>query len=399
LSTSPEPLPKARALLVLALLSAYLLIRADYQMLYVDEERHIINAFDLARGRAPSHSMPMWPGYHLIVAGLIALLQIKQPVLILASGRVTSLVMAWLGGYGFYRAARVLEPDTAWTKTLLYVACPLWFPYYLLAFTDGCALALFMVATWLLLEGRPRWAAVAWLAACSVRQSLLAFGLPLVALAWQRHRSWASVAPFAPALSIAVGAIVLHGGLLWDRRELVLNPPGLYVENFFYIGVYLAVVFAPWHWARREALAARLRQPATWLVLGLLAVGFAYGFACDSPFNQPPGYRDNDLVHGLLGVPGGRWLLFGVLALGFVGMSVQPLLQAPAAWLVYPAALLCVSGTWAFSVRYYFEACGLLLLLLREPLSPATARRLFWCFVACSVLEAELMFLRVQFPT
>ncbi|MEZ4338904.1 MAG: hypothetical protein R3B82_19980 [Sandaracinaceae bacterium] len=302
-----------------ALVLASWLFAATQLGVQLDEAIHIRQARAILRGElALDPELTTLPGLHVLVAGAFASL---------GHSLLVARLPGLLGGLLFvgagYAAARSLGwPRPGWRAAQLSVL-PLAAPLFGLVYTDVLAAGLVMTALALALRAHPRVAALALLAALSVRQTTICFA-PAVMLVALRAPE-----PRRDPLTLGLVALpfVAFGALVWTAGGVALGDPahhtvGLYPANVPVQLAMLACLFAPLVATEQPRVRERLRaEPVLIACLVVAASLLAAGAPLDHPYNQDGAVLANRALGWLFGAPAGRTTLVLGAAIGVLVLT------------------------------------------------------------------------------
>ncbi len=310
------------------------------------------------------------PGYHLVVAAWVWLIGADS----LAAMRAFNAMLGLLTVAIFYQLRRRSGDAAAGLATAQFLALPVLFPFFFLAYTDVLSVALVLAAAAATLATRHRFSALLLLCALAVRQNnIIWVGLLAVMAAWpiwhaSGLRGWRSMLALGWPYGIDVAAFLAfwywNGSISLSTAQVHAHPDlALHPGNVFF-ALFVLALLLPLQLAEglRTTLVRARAQPRLWL---LPLLGFAlywWGFAVDHPYNliDPRWSWRNRFLQAVATEP---WLRvgFGVIAVsaacGLAGIRLRP---AGALWL-YPFALLFLASSWLIETRYVLIPLALLL--------------------------------------
>lgn len=353
----------------------------------------------------------MFPGYHLLVAGILKLFgQTSIPV-----ARATSFFFSLSSCIAAYGVARAVNHPTALLRTLQFALFPILLPFFPLIYTDTLSLALVLFALLAALRGRLLLLGLLFLLAVFVRQNNILWAPLLFAILLEANPAWKisaagplswlheaairlrdgralrslfrSAAPLLPPVIAFAVFIAVTGRASFNPDLAAAHPfPSFSFGNIFFTLFLFTVLFFPLVFARARAVVLLLKRPWVLLLLVALFLLFSFGFQVDHPANSEVArLRDSILLAAAAGGTAG--FLFWLLgALGVLTMLATPLARRSFAW-IYPLSLLYLGGSWLIETRYAIVPL-VLFLLLRKPNSwraeilqfAFNAILLFWVF-------------------
>jgi alpha-1,2-glucosyltransferase len=281
-------------LVALASLAGMLLI-ARLHRLVSDERWYALQVEWFLSGRYELIPITMLPGYHVVLAALLAPLGLFVDHAARGANLLVSLLLVPLA----LSLARRHGDPTPEMKAAQSLLQPLLFPFLFLVYTDAWSLVLLAALLLATLARRYWWAAAAGLAGTLVRQDFIAWVALAYALAtlegldaWPGPRAlseciWKKAREAYPLLLViaALLAFVAWNGAV-TRGDQALHRPGINLTNVYVFLLCAWMVFLPQNLHAAPRIIARLRD---WRVLAALAIGFAIYLATWSnlhPYNQ-----------------------------------------------------------------------------------------------------------------
>ncbi|MFH0851782.1 MAG: hypothetical protein V1876_03465 [Candidatus Peregrinibacteria bacterium] len=366
-------------------------LRLESAPLLYDEVFHFRRIMLLLNGTMTLRDFGvMFPGYHLLTAGLLRLSgQTSIPAV-----RFVSLLFSLTSCIAAYGVARAVDRPSALLRTLQFAALPILLPFFPLIYTDTLSLSLVLFALLAALHGRLLFLSLLFLLATLVRQNTILWAPLLLAILLEAEPVW-RISATEPVAWLREAAKRIQDGhalriLLRLGMPLLLpiivfllfvavtgrasfNPdlaaahpfPSFTFGNIFFTLFLFTVLFFPLICARARAIFLLLRQ--TWILppLVILYVLFSFGFHVDHPANSEAGrFRDVILLAAAAGGTTG-FLFWLTGAVAVLTMIVTPLARKSFIW-IYPLSLLSLGGSWLIETRYAVVPL-VLFLLLRKP--------------------------------
>ncbi|MDO8469257.1 MAG: hypothetical protein Q7S29_05895 [Candidatus Peribacter sp.] len=354
----------------------------------------------------------MFPGYHLLTAGLLKIAgQTSIP-----AARMVSLLFSLSACVAAYGVARFVDRPTALLRTLQFALFPILLPYFPLIYTDTLSLSLVLFALLAALQGRRFLLGLFFLFAVLVRQNNILWapllfailleaepGFRMVAnrpVAWLRAAAARLRHPHALRVIIRLTApfllpvfgfalfVAMMGRASFSPALATAHPfPSFSLGNVFFALFLFTALFLPLILVRARAILLLLKRPWVLLLLAVLFILFTVGFHVDHPANSEAG-RLRDVILLAAAAGGTKGFLFwfaGAIAVGT--MLVIPLSRRSFLW-IYPLSVLYLGGSWLIETRYAIVPL-VLFLLLRKPNSWRTeilqfafnALLLLWVFL------------------
>lgn len=368
------------AIAVLALAWALAALRAIREpMLIGDELVHAAQIHDFLHGHfRVLPTLTNIPGYHLLVAGLLALAGHDT----LAAMRVVNMGfdLACIGM--FYLLRRGVDRRHAARATAQFAFFPLLYPYGFLVYTDILSVALVLAALWATRGGRHVLSGGILLLALLVRQNdvvwagfLASFALwPLLQETdWRPWRAGYRMLAIAwPYLAVVVLFVVYwawNGTIVFSKPEALIHPDmSFHWGNPFFL-LFVAGVLMPLQligglrWFGREAC----RRYWPWLLPVIVLLVYVTGFKVDNFFNHvSPDYFIHNAVLVAVDGPRWAWLGFGLVATVAACALAGTRFVLPQAWVLFPFAAFYLSASWLIDGRYTLIPLALWLALRRQ---------------------------------
>lgn len=391
---STSGMQKAAEMLFVActvLVIALVFLRLVSSSLLYDEVFHFQRIAGLLNGTITLRDWgAMFPGYHLLVAGILKLTGVSS----VAAARTVSLLFSLAACGAAYGIAHALDRPSALVRTLQFALFPILLPFFPLIYTDTLSLALLLSALLASLHARSFLSGLLFLLAVFVRQNNVLWAPLLFTIALAADPLWnipandvvswlrAAVKRLqdGPALRVLLRTsiplllpVIVFALYIAVTGRASLNPalavshpfPSFELGNIFFTLFLFTSLFLPLVLARARASALLLRRPWVLLLLVALFTLFFTGFAVDHPANSEPGrLRDTILLAADAGGTAG--LLFWLTgALAVLTMLVTPLSRRSFLW-IYPLSVLYLAASWLIETRYAIVPLTLFL-LLRKP--------------------------------
>ncbi len=379
----------------LALIVSFLLFSNNE--LRVDEQLHFAQIAMFAGGSWQVHpALTMLPGFHAIVAAMAVVTRRTD----LPAIRFFVFVISLLTVASFFVLAGEEQPRQATTRTLQFAFLPILFPQFFLVYTDVASL---LCVVLMLLAAQRRHYAIAGvcgLVSCAIRQNNIvwvgfaclwsyvdAYGWRWIGIDRVIRTYWT----FAVTAVAVAGFVVLNGGqaAIGDTRGHPLGP--VHIGNIVYLAFIAFFMFLPlWCHYWRPTLA-RLRHPATWLILVAVFAVFWFGFTNDHPYNREQGdfFLRNGILIAATSAPLMKLLFFVPVALTLLSLPSVP--QRRHIWLVYACTLMFLLPSWLIEQRYDLIPLTLFI-LYRNPASDVTE----WLQTSLSVALSVALFVPIE---
>ena len=321
------------------------------------------------------------PGYHLLLAGLMRLVDVDS----FGAARLLSSLFGLLAVVGFHRLRKDAVGHEDFLATAQFAVLPVFLLFAFMVQTDALSLGLMLWATWA--AGRQRhWLAGTFLmAAMCIRQNNVLWAAllagPVIIDAWQQRARVKPVEvvqallPYLLAGCVFVIYWIANGSVAVSHAVTNIHPDlSLHSGNLFCMLVIAALLFVFPCLEAWSRFIADVRVTPWLIVVPLgLAVLYLLTFAVDNPYNllQPPDLRNWVLMRTR---ESALWYCgFGTVAVfGGVGLLWQRLLLDKAR-LLWPLSALFVSLSWLIEQRYYLISYALFM-AWRTPLSVTIER-------------------------
>ncbi|MDD5103305.1 MAG: hypothetical protein PHX93_02800 [Candidatus Peribacteraceae bacterium] len=366
-------------------------VRMEAAPLLYDEVFHYqrITAV-LQRVLPPAGWGVMFPGYHLLTAGLLTIVDQTS----IPAARMVSLLFGLLACGVAYGVARAVDRPTALLRTLQFATLPILLPFFPLIYTDTLSLSLVLFALLAALHARLLLVGLFFLLASCVRQNNILWAPLLFAILLEAEPEWRIVAsgsfawlraavarlhhPHALRAVIRLTApfllpvcgfalfVAMMGRASFSPDLAAAHPfPSFSLGNIYFTLFLFTALFLPLVLVRARSLVRLLSRPWILLLLVALFVLFSAGFRVDHPANSEVGrFRDVILLAAAAGGTAGFVFWFAG-ALAVLTMLATPLSRRSFLW-IYPLALLYLGGSWLIETRYALVPI-VLFLLLRKP--------------------------------
>ena len=367
---------KETALIVMALAAiAFVLVQGSRPI--ADETIHIRKIKTILDDR-PSEVLPMFPGYHHVMAGLARALGIRG----LDSLRAVTVFFGLASAFVFFLSARKLHPASASSRTLTYFLLPPLFPLFFLVYTDPLSMLLMLLMILAYVHQRFLLAGLAGSASLLIRQSnitwmALAFAMIYVdqhgwrwswtAVGQQLRRGWTFLLGFGGFATF----IMLNRGLVLGsspaaRQEILTGHVPLHAGSLFFSLVQVFLLLLPLHlWSRRRLL--RIPLPRWTVLAGVALLFLLYLLTCrvTHPWNiGEPWYLHNYILDQFRGDILRRVLMFLPIALTVLWLGVVRFHRS-SMYLLIPCWIASALPLWLIVPRYLIPPVVLLLLFLR----------------------------------
>ena len=311
------------------------------------------------------NGVTMLPGYHAIVAAVAWGVGTHSA----STVRILSAILCLPIMVLFFLCARALGKDNRVSLTLLFLLCPLVYPYFFLIYTDIPALMFLLGALFLTLTRRYQLAGlVVWLAIL-VRQTnvVWAFFLALVALGqdgvWEQlvRHNWRSVLQAVARLWLFVLAglaflvfVYWNGGAALGTTQAQHELERLYPTQGYLWLFVMFFLFMPLHlWNVPRIVTMLRRRPALWVVMSAGAfVVYLETFWVLHQWNYNPWWLRNRLLTWLRQDAWNPWLAFLPMLWAIVSLCVTPFARRSFYWM-YPVAILSVVPFSLIEPRYF----------------------------------------------
>lgn len=394
-STSSSGVQKAtEALLVVCTLFLIVLVYlrlASVPLLY-DEVFHYERISALLTGVSPSVGWGvMFPGYHVLVAGILTIGGWTS----IPAARTVSFLFSLSSCVAAYGVARSVDRPSALLRTLQFALFPILLPFFPLMYTDTLALSFLLIALLAALHSRLILLSLFFLLSVAVRQNNILWAPLQFAILLEADPQWRISAP-GPAAWLRSAAVRFRDGrarrvMLRAGMPLLLpvfvfalfvaitgrasfsptlaaaHPfPSFSLGNIFFTLFLFTALFLPLVLSRMRALFLLLIRHA-WVIGVLVALFllFSFGFHVDHPANSEIGrLRDVILLAAAAGELNGLLFWFTGM-LGLLTLCVTPLARKIFLW-IYPLALLYLGGSWLIETRYAIVPLVLFLLFRKS---------------------------------
>lgn len=263
--------------LLLALTAMFVCLALVQSRVIVDESVHVpqIEGF-MAGDWEVQPALAMIPGYHLVMAAVMSVTGFSFP----GAMRAASALFGLMAALVFYRIRREWNDGHAVTSAALFYACPLFFPYYFLVYTDIFSLALVLSAVLATVRGRHLLAAAIMTVSLAARQNNVIWAAFLAAYAawpdlakqddalWSRvRRGFVTAMPYLlPGLVFVAywkwnGSIVFSTGLSRAHPDMKLHGGNVWFTVFLF-----ALLFPLDAWKGLKSFMA-LARDRPWILL------------------------------------------------------------------------------------------------------------------------------------
>lgn len=301
------------------------------------------------------------PGYHAVIAGLLALGGLDT----LAAARVANALLGLVAVAGFHALRRRLWPGTEDLATAQLLVLPILAPLFFLVYTDVLALALILWSAVATLAARHWLSALLLACVVLVRQNDVVWAAFFAALAlwpvWceRGFAGWralmAIALPYALPMALFFAFWAWNGSISLSHGQAALHPElTLHLGNPFF-ALLLAGLLLPLQIVSGLIERMRLLRARPWLIVVplLLFAFYWWGFHADNPYNTalPDFYPRNALLLTLDSNPAWRAVAGIVMVLAACGLATTKLRPRGAFWL-YPFALLFLASSWLVEQRY-----------------------------------------------
>lgn len=318
------------------------------------------------------------PGYHLVLAGVLALAGQSS----LAAMRVVSMCFALLCVGVFLGLRRALEARHAALATAQLAFFPWLYPYAFLVYTDILSVALVLAALWANRRGRHVVAGGVLVLAMLVRQNDVVWAGFLASLAlwpvcqqthwkpWRAMRQVLDIAwPYVAVVALFIAYWAWNGSIAFSTDEAKIHPDASFHWGnpffcLFVAGVLLSLQL-------RSGLLRFLREARKrhwpWLLPLVVFSIYAAGFRVDNFFNL---IGTGQFIHNAILADVIRyrwaWWAFGLIATVAACALAGTRFVVPQAWLLFPFALFYLSASWLIEGRYILIPVALWLALRRQ---------------------------------
>ena len=352
-----------------------------------DEIMHYVQIdwFDHGNFRVADRYLTMIPGYHVVVAAALWLIDQRS----LPAARLFNALVGLMTIGAFNLVRRRLWPDDHVLPTLQFALLPILVPYDFLVYTDVLSLGLVLAAGAATVRGRHVLSGALMIAAMGIRQTNVVV-LPLfaglaIAPVWERkppplieiaERIW----PYAIGVGAFLSYWLWNGHISLSAEQATMHPDfSVHIGNVYFT-LFLCALFLPLQVIAglREFTQSVRARP--WLVaFPLIAIAlFALIFRVDHPFNTAtqPLFLHNYVIQVAASNVYCR-ILFAVIATlaacGLVSTSLRP----AGAVLLYPVSVVALCAFWLVEHRYALIPIALWL-AFRE----SRARKIEWATAA-----------------
>jgi len=311
------------------------------------------------------NGVTLLPGYHAIVAAVAWGVGNHSPSMV----RILSAILCLPTVVLFFLCARALGKDNRVSLSLLFLLCPLVFPYFFLIYTDIPALLGLLGALFLTLTRRYQLAGLVVGLSLLMRQTNIvwAFFLALVALGQEgvwgqlvRH-DWRSVLQAVARLWLFVLAglaflafVYWNGGVALGVTQSQHELGRLYPTQGYLWLFVMFFLFLPLHlWNVPRIVTMLRRRPALWVVISAGAfVVYLQTFWVYHQWNYELYWLRNRLLTWLRQDPWNPWLAFLPMLWAIVSLCVTPFVRRSFYWL-YPVTILSVVPFSLIEPRYF----------------------------------------------
>lgn len=332
-----------------------------------DETFHYGAVSGLLKGQWPNF-LPMFPGAHLLLAGLALPLGLGS----LDGVRLISTLIGLASVLVFYKCAKHLNPDQAPVRTLQYLFLPLLSHLQFLVYTEPTSFLFLLLAVLAFLKRRFTWCGIAGAAAVLVRQTNVIWlaMLPIMSYVdehgWEfrPHELWPHLRRswyLAPGITVFLSFALHNRGLVVRSSpaadKILTGPIPFHTLNIYFAMATLLMLLSPVLVARfPAAVAAARRRPRILFEVGLLFAVYLVTFRPNHPWNTADHwYLMNYPVEMARASQAGRILLFLPAAVVYLHVRTRPM-ERPSMDLIFPFAALSLAPFWLISVRYELPA-------------------------------------------
>jgi alpha-1,2-glucosyltransferase len=309
----------------------------------------------------------MVPAFHAIFA-LIAYAAGDSS---LAFFRMVATIISFLSIVAFYVAAKGVDPESAFLKTLQYTYLPILFPLFPLLYTDVSSILTVVLMMHLTLGGRRRLSGIAGLISVLVRQInvvWVAFSLFLLIRDGKRDAAcmsarlrgcWVHLGVFA----VTAVFILVNGGFAVNDKDIL--PPSVSFGNV-YFSLFLAFfLFLPLHAANLRVVARLARDPKVLAAIPVIFAFYMLTFTNTHPYNhilfflrnQVLAYFNHDIaLKAVFFIP----VCYCILSLAATPLHRREFLM------LYPLGIIALSSLWLIEQRYALVPFVLFILLRKS---------------------------------
>ncbi len=308
----------------------------------------------------------MLPGYHAVVAAMAWGVGDPSP----STVRILSAILCFPTIVLFFLCARALGKGNRFSLSLLFLLCPILFPFFFLIHTDTPSLLFLLGALFLTLKRRYQLAGLVVVLAILMRQTNIvwAFLMALVALdqegVWKRlaHRRWKPALRTVAHLWLFVFAgfaflafVYWNGGVALGKSQVIHDTHGYLFPTQGYLWLFtMFFLFLPLHiWNVPRIVDMIRRRPTLW-VLGsaCLFVVYIQTFWVDHLFNYTLFNLRNRVLTWMRQDMWNQSLAFLPMLWAVFSLCVTPFARRSFYWL-YPITILSVLPLSLVEQRYF----------------------------------------------
>lgn len=337
-------------LLILFYVSSFFLVEKS-GVLFVDENFHYAQIKSLLNGDLVLNTgILMYPGYHLVIAGIGKLLSSNNYSVL----RFFPFIFSLYSVIVFLLTAKIIDRKNAFYKTLLYACLPVLFPYFFLLYTDVFSIFLVLAAFYLSLRKKYFSSSVSATLSMFVRQN----NLPIVFIyyLWRKSRFY-----LLGFIIFALGAWQLEGsiGKTFARDNLTLSIYSL--SNIYFTLFVLFFLFLPQNLVKFREITAVFAKKKTIFLFFLGFLIYWVSFVPVHPYNRDIWFLHNRIFKFFSLNPVAKTAFYLIIFYEILALSRTKLIKKEYYWF-YPAVFFSLLPLSMVEFRYAILPAALILL-------------------------------------
>lgn len=353
---------------LLSLVSVFLVFNQT-TFLWIDENTHYDQIRLFIEGSSHLNTTLMTiPGYHVIIAGIAILLNLKG----ISEVRIIAFLINLAVIPSFFLVAREIDRKSALIKTVQLTFLPILFVFFPLIYTDITSLTFILLSLFFMLRKKYFFSVLVGFVSVLIRQNNIFFLFFFNILFFMQNKNISITSKLKSHLFhsfILIVAIIVFISFVAVNKVGLVSPysqswihfSSSNLGNWYYFLFILLILF-PFHhihaiWKGRS----RIISPIILLLLMMFAVLFFLTFKNDHPFNQNPWFIRNVFLNFADKEIAGK-VIFGVGTLvGLLSIFLTPF-RKKSYYLLYPTIFIYLFPYWLIETRYYFIPLALWLL-------------------------------------
>ncbi len=364
-----QALSVIRILFGLAIVVAYVLgmqmwtsdlFRGDEMWHYPQIAAFIEGRFDIVNPGI----LTMLPGYHAIVAAMAWGVSDPSP----STVRILSAILCFPTIVLFFLCARALGKSNRFSLSLLFLLCPILFPFFFVIYTDIPSLLFLLGALFLTLKRRYQLAGLVVVLALLVRQTNIVWAFLMALIALDQEGMWGGGHTWKPALRTVaqlwlfvfagfafLAFVYWNGGVALGKSQVGHDARGYLFPTQGYLWLFtMFFLFVPLHiWNVPRIVDMIRHRPTLWVLSSACVFVFyiqtfwvdhEWNFMLDSLRNRVLAWMRQDVWNQSLAFLPMLWAAFS--------LCVTPFARRSFYWL-YPVTILSVLPFSLVEQRYF----------------------------------------------